>query len=305
MSLNVNQINKIIELHQQGLSIRQISKKTRKDKNTVSKYIRIYGNQQGQPLIPATEKNYEVEIPTSWPSQMRNESLRQQAPQYYSINQDPWYSEQQYREIDQEYKIREREKEKEEQARKSNQEAREKLHQLEIKFCSMQQEKKRQEQQKTRDFLQKLHQEELEFKKEQSKKAVELNLKLMARVRDIKEEMILKEKHDQQLIDSIPRRVRKEMNNFQVLQQAHEDEIQRDKDEDLEPTFTPLNQAEEDVNTESDYSDNLEGFILGGIPVVCKIINFYLSPDNNIPINSPEYWIRLSKYLKDGRKREA
>jgi len=62
MTLNINQINKIIVLNQHGLSIRQISKKTRTDKNTVSKYIRLYGSQQGQPLIPALEKNYEVEI---------------------------------------------------------------------------------------------------------------------------------------------------------------------------------------------------------------------------------------------------
>ncbi|PNX49255.1 MAG: hypothetical protein BV457_02180 [Thermoplasmata archaeon M9B1D] len=39
MTLSIKQINSITELHQQGLSIRQIAKKTKKDKNTVNKYI--------------------------------------------------------------------------------------------------------------------------------------------------------------------------------------------------------------------------------------------------------------------------
>jgi len=165
----------------------------------------------------------------------------------------------------------------------------------------MQQEMERQKQQKINDFLQKHDQDKLKFKNEQSKKAAESYKKIMARIRDLEE----KEQHNQQLIDYIPMLVRKEMNKFQVLQQAREDEIQKDKDEHLKSTFPQLKQAEVNVNTESDYSDILEEFVYGGIPVICKIISFNLSPDNNIPINSPEYWIRLSKYLKDDRKRET
>ena len=282
----------MIEYHLQGLSVRDIAKKVRVSKNTVQTYITKYRNNELLQLNLFSEENLKKKIHTPVSSQSRQKFYR---PQEH-INQESKQVEQYCIENNQEYKPREHKKD--EQARKSVQEFREQLHQLEMKFYSSRQET---ELQKTSDFLQKHDQDKLKFRNEQFKKASESDKKIMARIRDLEE----KEQHNQQLIDSIPRLVRKEMNKFQVLQQAREDEIQRDKDEHLESTFTQLKQAEENINTESDYSDILKGFVYGGIPVVCKSIRFHLSQDNNIPINSPEYWIRLSKYLKDDRKRET
>jgi len=50
MTLNINQIQKIRSYHNQGLSIRQIARKTRTDKNTVLKYIHPRDNQSIQHL---------------------------------------------------------------------------------------------------------------------------------------------------------------------------------------------------------------------------------------------------------------
>ena len=288
----------MIEYHLQGLSVRDIAKKVRVSKTTVQTYITKYRNNELLQLNLFSEENLKKKIHTSVSSQSRQKFYRPQEHHTYNINQKPKQIEPYYLENNQEYKLRERENQKDEQARKSNQEAQEKLHQLKMKSYLMQQETEQQKQQKTSDFLQKLDQDKIKFKNEQSKKAIESYEKTMARIRDIEE-------HNQQLIDYIPMLVRKEMNKFQVLQQAREDEIQRDKDEHLESTFPQLKQAEVNVNTESDYSDILEGFVYGGIPVICKSIRFHLSQDNNIPISSPEYWIRLSKYLKDDRKRET
>lgn len=292
----------MIEYHLQGLSVRDIAKKVRVSKNTVQTYITKYRNNELLQLNLFSEENLKKKIRTPMSSQSRQKFYRPQEHHTYHINQEPKKVEQYYLGNNQEYKLREREKEKDEQARKSD---REKLYQLKMKSYLMRQETERQKQQKTSDFRQKLDQDKLEFRNEQFKKKVESNKKIMARIRDLEEKSLKKEQHNQQLIDSIPKLVRKEMNKFQVLQQACEYEIQRDKDEHLESTFPQSKQAKENVNTESDYSDILERFVYDVIPVACKSIRFHLSQDNNIPINSPEYWIRLSKYLKNDRKQET
>lgn len=63
ITLNINQIKKIKNLHEQGFSIREIAKITRKDKNTVIKYINYNEYQNKHPIIPRLTKHDARSIP--------------------------------------------------------------------------------------------------------------------------------------------------------------------------------------------------------------------------------------------------
>jgi transposase len=297
MTKSIRKITKMIEYHLQGLSVRDIAKKVRVSKTTVQTYITKYRNNELLQLNLFSEENLKKKIYAPVSSQSRQKFYRPQEHYTYHINQEPKQVEQYYLENNQEYKLRERENQKDEQARKSDQEFREKLHQLEMKFYSMRQETERQKQQKISDFLQKLNQDKLKFKNEQSKKAAESYKKIKVRVQNLEKENLINERQKQKLIESIPTLVQESMKKKEDLRKASEEKTQMEE-QHLENVSIQEKQVNLETSREADYSGLLLGLTLGGIQTVCKVIRFHFSQNSNVSINSTEYWRKFSKYLQ-------
>jgi len=281
MQLNIEKINKIIEDHHTGLSVRKIAKKIGISKTTAQKYISKYRNDELSQMVFFPEENKNTTIPS--PVSFKKRQLVYVPHEYH----DSYFfgyplSPIQYRQ--------EQEKNEEEQRRKSYQEE---LHQLQMKLISDEGERKKKEFKQNLAFLDKIIQNNRKHYKE-------MNENKNTKMQKLEENIYKKTQERKQAIDSIPLSVREEMKKFQ----ARKNVIQRDNDQ-KHPKFTVLKRAEEEISIGSVYSDVLGDVILSVLPVISKIINFYQSPESNIPLNSPEHWYRFSKYMKNDIKHET
>jgi len=290
MTISPNKINKIIELHNIGFSVRKIEKEVRISKTTVQKYISKFHNNEVSQMIIFPEKNYYMMAPPPVPHQQRQVFIQPQEPYGSYFLEYPLFLKQYPGELLEEYIIREREKEKEEQRKKLYQEEQEKSHQSIMKSISEEENRKRKENKENLAFLDKIIQDNRKFYKEMNKNKLESDKKSQEK---------------QLFIKSPPVIVREEMTKAPLLKQAPKNVIQRDNDQNHKPMFTILKPAGEELNTESNYSDVLGDVILAVLPVISNIIKFYQSPDSNIPLNSPEHWYRFSKYMKNDMKHET
>jgi len=258
MVLSNKKINKIIDFHKSGISIRHIAKKLRISKTTVHSYINKQKNNELIKLNLPLGENLKQKIHVSKPRQPNRESyFPQSIPQHYPVIEDPWPSREQYLE-EVEY-LRRREEDKQiEQNKKFDQETQEKMHQIEMEiYSTKQQENKR----KSLNIINKI-----------ILRADESHKKFDADIREVKEELRKKTQEDQQVVDSIPRLVKVN------LKKAQEDEIQKSEDQH-KPISVSLRQVEGNETIVSDHSGILLESISAGFIGFCEGFDSYRPPD--------------------------
>ncbi len=285
MHLNLNKINKIIECYYADLSVRQIAKKIGISKTTVQKYITKYRNNELSQIVFFPEGNNKTTIPS--PVSLKKRQLVFVPHEHHDSCYSGYpLSPIQYR--------REQEKNEEEQRRRLHQEE---LHQLKMKAIFDEGERKKKEFEQNFAYFDKIIQNNRKLYKE-------MNENNKTKMQKLEKYVYSKAQEGKQAFNSIPRLVIEEMKKSQADQEARNKIIQRDNNQNY-PKFTVLKKADEQISKESDYSDVLGDVILGAIPVICNIRDFYQSPDSNIPMDSPEHWYRFCKYVKKDRKRET
>lgn len=304
MTLNINQVQRIRSYYNQGLSIRQIARKTRTDKNTILKYIHSHENQPTQ-LMQTRSIKYDLKrIPinispprksvSSKYHKHHSQSIGAERQRYQSFpleipyNQDDGALEKQHffnprypKQID------------------------EKNHMLEKTHSKQQLElvRKQQENQKrVDDFLQKIELERQQNNTERRINEEEFNKKIMLQIQEMEQNIFHQKKQDEDLKKYCVMGLERELKKIDTLEQ-NKNKMHTIKEQISQQCVSTktLNEVESEANILPIEILPIINFLLD---LYKKFDNFSYTSSGHLPRNSPIYWQQLSEFLRDDLQRK-
>jgi hypothetical protein len=298
ITLNINQIKKIQDYHQQGIVIRKIAKKMHIDKNTVWKYLHYEEYQKKYATKKSTDNKLEknpidpghtgeivtanyppVDTPSQYPQRQRDVSFPQEASSAYEHqkqeNQDYWT--------------------KSSEMQKKIQEINEKIRKQELSEAAHRQQEK---EKNVSDILDKFDARKTQNDREQRMRNDEFFKTMTEKINKQLETQSNQTQEINNLIRDIPRLVRDGLEKRKKLEYKKEETDNKIDQKDLYPTPPENNEQEQKPEQEQYNLDILLPVVIGGVDLTLKLYRFYCSPQSVLPINSPEYWSQLSKLFR-------
>lgn len=301
ITLNIFQIQKILSCHNQGLSIRQIAKKTRTDKNTVLKYIHSHESQLKHSIqmrsiecdarrIPINSSTLKEKVSSTYPKH-HYQQVSAERNRHQSVAQDIPYGHH-YRGLEEQRFFKHRYQDQIDEKNQMLEKMRYKQQQLELGR------KKQDEEKRADDFLQKFELMRQQNDMEQRIKEEESNKKIITRIQEA-EQNILRHRH--QVDDfknsfkiSLKEAVKKIDNPEQNEEKIHNKPEQKDSQQCFSNKILKETASESDTIP----AKIILPFVNCLLDLYNKFDDFSRSPLSHLPKNSPAYWQQLSKYLR-------
>lgn len=160
----------------------------------------------------------------------------------------------------------------------------------------MQQEKEKKEADILEKFELRIQKDDMERHNSQQKFNKEINEKLLK----IEEAFSNRKKQIDHLMAKLPQLVSEELKKVENCEKNKEETNDKPEKNDLYPLPKKIEQKQESEQNKILF-DILPPLINAGFDVYKKVDRFFHSRYSKLPINSPEYWLHFSKFLKDDR----
>lgn len=312
MTLGDGETKKIKKLHEMGFTIREIAKKTGRDKNTINKYIKSSGEQSLIDKLTGIKKTPRNKSINSM--QIANELYNSNQTSFHNNYEDPRFFEfiQPNNESINQQVMQDTQFEEERFERERNWKH---AQQIDAEIKSLKQKFEGNKSREREEAQMNQLQHEIEMLKIDNKYLKNpLESKPLAQI-DNSALKVMNEKENEKkytVLKPIPIQEEiKNQENAEIDTIAKESDVfQNNKGQDTKDATVDLEVVPESSNIENDFESN-EDTIEVEIPIwvpivigsVCKIIkkgmNFLDTPECKLPTSSPEYWKKLAECLRN------